>query len=141
MTHPHFIPSHQPEDSESANPKFNYVFQMYGFMLGNIKHEGNGIWNRFNIIVGINIGLFGIIAFFNSDQTNSWQEIAIGIGAVGFIHSVWSIYVLRQLWRWHEYWREALIKIEKTEDGPSYSELCEVLFVPLVEGLPEELGH
>jgi LysM repeat protein len=29
---------------------------------------------------------------------------------------------------------QQLIKIEKTEDGPSYSELCDVLFVPLVEG-------
>ncbi len=29
---------------------------------------------------------------------------------------------------------QQLIKIEKTEDGPSYSELCDVLFVPLAEG-------
>ena len=35
---------------------------------------------------------------------------------------------------------QQLIKIEMTEDGPSYSELCDVLFVPLIEGLPEELG-
>lgn len=35
---------------------------------------------------------------------------------------------------------QQLIKIEKTENGPSYSELCDVLFVPLVEGLPEDLG-
>ena len=35
---------------------------------------------------------------------------------------------------------QQLIKIEMTEDGPSYSELCDVLFVPLVEGLPEEPG-
>ncbi len=36
---------------------------------------------------------------------------------------------------------QQLIKIEKTEDGPSYSELCDVLFVPLVEGLPEDNGR
>jgi protein-L-isoaspartate(D-aspartate) O-methyltransferase len=36
---------------------------------------------------------------------------------------------------------QQLIKIEKTEDGPAYSELCDVLFVPLVEGVPEETGH
>ena len=35
---------------------------------------------------------------------------------------------------------QQLIKIEKTENGPSYTELCDVLFVPLVEGLPEEVG-
>jgi protein-L-isoaspartate(D-aspartate) O-methyltransferase len=35
---------------------------------------------------------------------------------------------------------QQLIKIEKTENGPSYSELCDVLFVPLVEGLPEDVG-
>jgi len=36
---------------------------------------------------------------------------------------------------------QQLIKIEKTEDGPKYSELGDVLFVPLVEGLPEDIGH
>jgi protein-L-isoaspartate(D-aspartate) O-methyltransferase len=36
---------------------------------------------------------------------------------------------------------QQLIRIEKTEQGPSYTELCEVLFVPLVEGLPEEQDH
>jgi protein-L-isoaspartate(D-aspartate) O-methyltransferase len=35
---------------------------------------------------------------------------------------------------------QQLIKIEKTENGPSYSELCDVLFVPLIEGLPEDVG-
>jgi protein-L-isoaspartate(D-aspartate) O-methyltransferase len=35
---------------------------------------------------------------------------------------------------------QQLIKIEKTDDGPTYSELCDVLFVPLVEGVPEENG-
>ena len=35
---------------------------------------------------------------------------------------------------------QQLIKIEKTDDGPTYSELCDVLFVPLIEGLPDENG-
>ena len=36
---------------------------------------------------------------------------------------------------------QQLIRIEKSEDGPTYSELCDVLFVPLVEGLPEDQGQ
>ncbi len=36
---------------------------------------------------------------------------------------------------------QQLIRIEKSEDGPTYSELAHVLFVPLVEGLPEDQGH
>lgn len=36
---------------------------------------------------------------------------------------------------------QQLIRIEKTEQGPAYSELCDVLFVPLVEGMPEEQGN
>ena len=36
---------------------------------------------------------------------------------------------------------QQLIKIEKTENGPKYSELCDVLFVPLIEGMPGESGH
>ncbi|MEM0944129.1 MAG: protein-L-isoaspartate(D-aspartate) O-methyltransferase [Pseudomonadota bacterium] len=35
---------------------------------------------------------------------------------------------------------QQLIKIEKTENGYLYSELGDVLFVPLVEGVPEESG-
>jgi len=36
---------------------------------------------------------------------------------------------------------QQLIKIEKTEDGPKYSELCDVLFVHLNEGTPDEDGN
>ena len=36
---------------------------------------------------------------------------------------------------------QQLIKIEKTEEGPKYSELCDVLFVPLVEGVPGDNGR
>jgi protein-L-isoaspartate(D-aspartate) O-methyltransferase len=35
---------------------------------------------------------------------------------------------------------QQLIRIEKTDDGPRYTELSDVLFVPLVEGLPEDSG-
>jgi len=35
---------------------------------------------------------------------------------------------------------QQLIRIEKTEDGPVYTELGEVLFVPLVEGLADDGG-
>lgn len=35
---------------------------------------------------------------------------------------------------------QQLIRIEKTEDGLDYRELGEVLFVPLVEGMPEDKG-
>ncbi|MFK7943850.1 MAG: protein-L-isoaspartate(D-aspartate) O-methyltransferase [Paracoccaceae bacterium] len=33
---------------------------------------------------------------------------------------------------------QQLIRIEKTEDGPEYTELTEVLFVPLIAGLPDD---
>lgn len=36
--------------------------------------------------------------------------------------------------------KQKLIKIVKNDDGLSYTELAEVLFVPLVEGVPEESG-
>ena len=35
---------------------------------------------------------------------------------------------------------QQLIRIEKTENGPDYTELCDVLFVPLVAGLPDAIG-
>ncbi len=35
---------------------------------------------------------------------------------------------------------QQLIKIEKTEQGLDYRELSDVLFVPLIEGMPEEAG-
>jgi protein-L-isoaspartate(D-aspartate) O-methyltransferase len=33
---------------------------------------------------------------------------------------------------------QQLIRIEKTEKGLKYRELTQVLFVPLIEGLPED---
>lgn len=36
---------------------------------------------------------------------------------------------------------QQLLRVEKTPEGLKYTELGEVLFVPLVEGVPEENGH
>ena len=36
---------------------------------------------------------------------------------------------------------QQLIRVERTEHGLDYRELSEVLFVPLIEGMPEENGH
>ena len=36
---------------------------------------------------------------------------------------------------------QTLIRIEKTENGLNYKELTDVLFVPLVAGMPNELNE
>lgn len=35
---------------------------------------------------------------------------------------------------------QQLIRVQKTDDGLTYDELSEVLFVPLVAGMPEDQG-
>ncbi len=77
-----------------------------------LEYEGSGIWSRFNIMFTVNIFLFGIASFIFSSQPPYWAYFIIGLGVLGILLSLWSIYVLRKLWLWHYYWRSVLTKIE-----------------------------
>ncbi len=57
------------------------LLELYKQMLENIRFEASGVWERFNILIGINFGLLGIVAFvFSIDpRPQLWKEMQVGL--------------------------------------------------------------
>ena len=80
------------------------LLDLYGYVLEYLKYEGAGIWSRFNIMIGLNITLFGLWFLIVTYKLNNKFELAIIIGIGGFLFSIWAIYVSHRLWAWHYHW-------------------------------------
>lgn len=76
------------------------------------RYEGAGIWSRFNILISLNIVLFGAVTFIlNSKLPNGLTLVRI-LSISGCLMSFWSVYVLQRLWLWHVHWKNTLQQIE-----------------------------
>ena len=109
-------PTPQNEDKKSdKNPQPPEVMKIYEILSAKLNQEGDGIWSRFNILVGINLALFAGFAFVYSRKHSAvlWWWFALGICLAGVLASIWSLYVLKKLWKWHKYWKDELVAIEE----------------------------
>ena len=90
------------------------LLKLYEQILSMSKYEGNGIWSRFNILIGINISFVaGIALILNGDNVTKESIIIIKVLCViGFIFSIWSLDVLRRLWKYHKHWINMLKDVE-----------------------------
>jgi len=90
-------------------------FRLYELLWAKLNQEGDGIWSRFNILVGLNLALFaGFAFFFASDPRRPlWREFSVGIALLGIGASVWSLLVLKGLWVWHRHWKSQLVALEE----------------------------
>lgn len=102
----------QPVDTEDGRPtellaRFDEVSEL-------LRHEGNGIWERFNILVGLNLALFAAfgIVCLGSSRPLLWRELGGVICGGGVFVGMWSHYVLGRLWERHAHWRDTLLKIQ-----------------------------
>lgn len=74
------------------------------------QYEGDGIWNRFNVLVSINVLLLGIITLIY-DKENVKILLMI-ISGFSILMNIWGLYSLYRLWTWHNYWKEKIAEIE-----------------------------
>ncbi|MCK4797526.1 MAG: hypothetical protein KAT05_09105 [Spirochaetes bacterium] len=90
------------------------LVELYGILFTKFNQEGDGYWGRFNIMVGINIMIFGgfIYVYSANPRPTLWHEINMGLSVGGLFLAIWSIYVLDRLRKWHEHWRKMLFQIE-----------------------------
>lgn len=89
------------------------LLDLYGYVLDYLQYEGGGIWSRFNIMIGLNITLFGLWFLVVTSELDTKSEITTLIGIGGFLLSIWAIYVLHKLWAWHYHWVNVAQKIEE----------------------------
>ena len=76
------------------------------------RYEGAGIWSRFNILVSLNIVLFGAVAFILTSKLPNGLTLIRVLSISGCLMSFWSVYVLQRLWLWHVHWKNTLQQIE-----------------------------
>lgn len=101
---------HQPN---SETPELSDLIQLYEIMNEQQKYEGSGIWERFNIMFSVNIVIFGLVAFVFTNHPPYWKIIIVIMSSLGFLLSLWSIYVLQRLWLWHIHWKKILTEMEE----------------------------
>jgi hypothetical protein len=91
---------------------FSVIMELYGEVNDTQRYEGEGIWNRFNILVTLHMVLFGVVSFIYSQLPE--QRTIVGVLSVsGAILAAWGFYVLRRLWLWHAHWKDNLRKLEQ----------------------------
>jgi hypothetical protein len=96
-----------------ANDDLTQRLTLYTIIFDKFNQEGDGIWSRFNIMIGINLALYAAFGFVYLSDKKLW-ELAVSICIGGLLQSIWSIYVVSRLWTWHERWRLILQKIEES---------------------------
>lgn len=103
------------DDDDTNNkraPELEDLLAIYASVSETHRYEGEGIWNRFNILVGLHVALFAVVAFTLSSQPPGGEAFVLALSIGGGLLSLWAIYVLRRLWLWHRHWISMLRRIE-----------------------------
>lgn len=99
-------------ESTSADPSSDGVQEMYFFLMSMTQVEGGELWNRFNIIVSVNLVLLGAVAFVLSSDITNLTPLLLILSLAGAAICIWSLYVLRRLWLWHSHWKACSAELE-----------------------------
>lgn len=107
------------QDMDVTPSSVGYVtpsLELYTLLFGKHNQEGDGIWARFNIVIGVNAALLGIVSYIYSAKPRPvmWRDICTVLSLAGCLISLWALYVLHQLWLWHEHWRNLCQRIEQS---------------------------
>ena len=81
-----------------GNTPYEQLMTLYGILFAKLNQEGDGIWGRFNILVGLNLALFAAFGYLCSggnSRLEMWREIAMSLSFGGLLLSCWSFHVLR----------------------------------------------
>ena len=69
----------------------------YGYQLQHLEYEANGIWSRFNIMIGISASFFVLMSFMYSSGIENKDDLILIVCIGGFLLSIWSLFVLKKL--------------------------------------------
>lgn len=103
----------QEEDAKQVPSNPPEILELYGYFLGNSQYEASGIWSRFNIIISVDVFLFGIVALMLAGEATFSSLIIVVIATAGSLFSLWSMYVLNRLWQYHSHWKNIISTMEE----------------------------
>jgi hypothetical protein len=107
----------EPEPFESAEddyPDLETRIELYGILFTKFNQEGDGIWARFNMMLGTNLGLFAAFGYSLRGDSGMPKAVPGLICLAGLVTAMWSCYVLARLWKWHQHWRDQLTFLERS---------------------------
>jgi hypothetical protein len=90
----------------------NRLMEIYAQVNEIQRYEGEGIWSRFNILVSLNMVLFGAVTFVFTAKIDGGDTLTKLVSIFGCLLTLWAVYVLRRLWMWHAHWKSTLQEIE-----------------------------
>lgn len=105
----------QPEADEperTADVPTDQVFEMYKVAHEMQRYDGDGIWSRFNILFTLNSVLLATATVAERFPGFLSGAVLITLCAAGAIISLWALYVLRRLWKWHDHQKQVLEDLE-----------------------------
>ena len=79
--------------------KFDYVLKLYEIAHQSQQYEGDGVWNRFNVLLTINTFFVGFLTF-TYEQISFWLSVVIALS--GVVINLLGLRSMYRLWKWHE---------------------------------------
>jgi hypothetical protein len=93
-------------------------FELYALVLTKLNQEGDGIWSRFNYLIGLNVALIGIYFFTLKEILPIDRDLIsyflVGISLFGLFITRNTFLVLRNLWKWELHWKQKARQIERS---------------------------
>lgn len=99
-------------NSKVPRTHLNELMTQYTAIISQQQYEGDGIWKRFNILLGTQIVLIGAAYYAANLNQLEFLLISLSLAIIGLILSLWSLKVCRLLWGYHYNWVESLIYLE-----------------------------
>jgi hypothetical protein len=93
-------------------------FRLFELSMTKLNQEGDGIWNRFSILITLNLAFMGAYFGLTRPATDIGYLSAEFFfaplhGLVGMFVSIYSYIAIRRLWMWHEHWLNNCKQIEE----------------------------
>ena len=97
-----------------------YLYALYFQAFSQLRHEGEAIWSRFNIMFTIDAGLLAAFAFLQHSNAQTlpllkiidYKIVIVTLTILGIAFSLMAAMTIRQLWAWHNHWFEKAATLE-----------------------------
>jgi hypothetical protein len=94
-----------------TDTQVEHILQLYEIANSIHQYESNGIWNRFNILMSINVFLIGSFSLVFVYATEA-HGLLIILAVSGIFMNICGLCIIYQSWKWHQKWINKINVIE-----------------------------